>query len=109
MKELWDYLDEVSKSGVKQRSVDLYRRDLGLFGLFLLKKKKKGFCEAMRDDIEEYLSQRKAERSGSAYYSSFTRIRAFYESLVKKGVIAENPAGSIKDVYASSLKGSGSK
>lgn len=103
MKELWDYLDEVSKSGVNQRTVDMYRRDLGLFGLYLLKEKKKDFPKATREDIEAYLLMRKIKRSDSSYYGSFTRIRAFYEYLVKKGILAENPAASVKAREGSSV------
>lgn len=103
MKALWDYLDEVSKSGVKQKSVDLYRRDLGLFGLYLLKEKKKDFPEATKEDIEEYLLMRKKKRSASVHYGSFTRIRSFYEYLVKKGIVAENPAAAIKALEGSSV------
>ncbi len=98
MKALWNYLESLSKGGARPRSVDTYRKELGLFAEFLLRERKKDLLEADTEDVEAYLKKRKPVLSAWSFYNCFGRIRGLYRYLEKEGLISKNPAVPIKSI-----------
>jgi site-specific recombinase XerD len=95
MKELWLYLDHLSNTGRRFSTVDIYRRDLGLFVDFLFRNEKKKPLQASTEDIEAFLSTTRSRLCEACYYNRFNRIWNLYNFFQKEGLVAENPVFAI--------------
>ncbi len=95
MKELWMYLDHLSKAGRQFITVDIYRRDLGLLADFLFRAKNKNLVSASTEDIEPFMYETSQRLCQWCYYNRYNRIWNLYNFFKTEGLIGENPMDAI--------------
>ncbi len=93
--EFESYLFQEKK--MARNSLDAYRRDIRAFGRFLEEKSIENPNEATDSTIIAYVLQMKKEgRSTATINRKIASVRAFYNFLLKRGDVSENPVKKIK-------------
>lgn len=86
-----------TEKGASQSTCSSYKNDISSFEAYLGAKSKK-LENAEKEDVADYVAMlKKTGKSASTVMRRMASIRSFYELMLQKGVVSENPAKSVKN------------